>query len=318
MSNANKAASQSYIARLYYNKPDTEIIRVALEHDQNVLLLGPKGTGKNSLAETVAEEMGLDFVYIPCHRGATSETMLGQWIPNPAGSGYIWMDGLLTDAVRRGKICMLDEVNALRPEVAFVVHALLDNRREVVLTEKPDAVGSPERVPAHENFGLIGAGNLNYEGTRPMNEAFRDRFAIQLSMGAVKELDQMVLEEHPVAAQMEPFEVEAVKLFTEKVHEGRKAGALYTEVSTRAFVDLMVNMHLHGFKVARTVFLARFDDSAEQTALRTTFRDVYNNEGVPLQGSPSKSKSKKKKGGRAGKFGDQGGSAATQGQAGDI
>lgn len=315
----NKASVIDYIPRLYYDLSDVEILGIALKEKKNVLLLGPRGTGKNSLVEQVALNLGRDFVYVPCHSGATAETLIGQWIPNPKGTGYIWMDGVVTDAVRRGKILMLDEVNALRPDVAFVIHGLLDNRRELILTDKPDENGSPERIRAHKRYGLVAAGNPHYEGTRAMNEAFRDRFQVQLQMGSVGEVDKVVIDEYSRKFDLDDFEVAAYKLFIDKVHAARKSGALFSDVSTRAFVDLVSNVDSFDFKVGRTMFLTRFDDGNEITSLRTCFRDVWDDEGRPLTGEPTSGKKKKdKKGGRAGRFSNKGGNAGTKSAANDI
>jgi MoxR-like ATPase len=318
---SGKAGSINYIPRLYYDLSDVEILCRAIQGQKNSLLLGPRGTGKNSLVEQVAISLGRPFVYIPCHSGASAETLIGQWIPNQKAGGapYVWMDGIVTDAVRRGKIVMLDEVNALRPDVAFVIHGLLDNRRELVLTEKPDKNGSPEIVTAHDDFGLVAAGNPNYEGTRQMNEAFRDRFPVQLQMGAVAELDKVVIEEFGSGQGLEAYEIDAHKLFVEKVHAANRSGAVYSDVSTRAFVDLVSNNVDFDFKVARTMFLTRFDDSNEVTALRTCFRDVWDDDGVPLAGAPKGgAKKKTKKGGRAGRYNNKTGAKDTQDAASDA
>ena len=62
-----------------------------------------------------------------------------------------------------------------------------------MLTDKPGADDAPEIVTAHEDFALIAAGNPLYEGVRVMNEAFRDRFGVQLVVRGNAELDAAVL-----------------------------------------------------------------------------------------------------------------------------
>lgn len=312
MATASKQAlnASTYIARKYHDKTDVDILVDGIKNRQNCLLLGPRGTGKSSLAADVALRLDRVYCYVPCHTGATSEALIGQWIPNPKGEGYVWMDGVLTRAVRKGHVCLLDEVNSLKPEVAFAIHGLLDHRRELVLAEKPDDAGNPEVVVAHADFGLIAAGNPFYEGVRVMNEAFRDRFAIQLQLGYHQELDIAVLRTSSSVDTLDEKNAVALEQFVVKVRSAVKNKAVNSDVSTRAFLDLAKNMAVHTFQTARTMFLTRFsDDEAEITALRACFNDVWTAEGKPMSVSDAQAEAIKK--GRAGRF-------ANTGKAGDL
>jgi nitric oxide reductase NorQ protein len=299
------AAANSYICRKYHDKADVEILMDAIKARQNSLLLGPRGTGKSSLANEAAKRLKREYCYVPCHTGATPEALIGQWIPNPSGAGYIWMDGVLTRAVRVGKVCLLDEINSLKPEVAFAIHGLLDHRRELILTDKPDANGEPEVVTAHPNFGLLAAGNPFYEGVRVMNEAFRDRFAVQLHLGYHTELDVAILRGDNSVAKLDAKQAVALEQFIAKVRNSVKNKAINSDVSTRAFLDLAENMAVHTFQTARTMFLTRFnDDDAEVTAIRTCFNDVWSAEGKPLSVTDAQAEVVTK--GRAGRFAAKG------------
>jgi MoxR-like ATPase len=207
--------------------------------------------------------------------------------------------------VRVGKVCLLDEINSLKPEVAFAIHGLLDHRRELVLTDKPDENGEPEVVVAHKDFGLLAAGNPFYEGVRVMNEAFRDRFAVQLHLGYHTELDVAVLRGDSAVAKLDAKQAVALEQFVAKVRTSVKNKAINSDVSTRAFLDLAENMAVHTFQTARTMFLTRFnDDDAEVTAIRACFNDVWTAEGKPLSVTDAQAEVVTK--GRAGRFAAKG------------
>lgn len=281
MAKALNSNVKKFINRAYYGTDDVDILAAAINLNQNILLTGPAGTGKTSLARVVAEDvLGRRFTYIPCHTGATAEALIGQFIPDPSGKGYKWMDGVLTSAVRNGYVVLLDEVNSLLPEVAFIIHGLLDDRREIVLTDKPGPDGGPEVVQAHENFGLIAAGNPDYEGVRTMNEAFTDRFACRLHMGYVWEVDMEVLASTNHWDSFDQYQRKAIEAFVKKIREAsRNGGPIISDISTRAFVDFVKNITYHGFPLARTMFLARVQDPDEQQALRVCFRECWDDVG---------------------------------------
>lgn len=275
-----------YVHRLYHDKQDADIISDGLDNGKNVLLLGPTGTGKTTLAEVVANKRGQPLIYVPCHTGGTAEQLLGQMVPNPnfglpGEPQYKWKDGLVTRAVKHGALLLLDEINSLRPEVTFCIHGLLDHRRELVL---PDFPGEDDTIKAHPRFGIIAAGNPDYEGVQVMNEAFRDRFAIQLYVGYVPELDKVVIKRREEGMKVKPLGdvmVAAVCEFVSKVRLATKRGILMTDVSTRAFLDLCDNFRSQTYMVARTIFETKFDSKDEQAAISTIFDEVWDSEGKP-------------------------------------
>jgi nitric oxide reductase NorQ protein len=271
---------KGYVNRVLFDKFDTDVLVDAAKNGQNALILGPRGLGKTTLAECAADVLGQKLVTVPCHTGARAEQLIGQWVPNIQGSGYRWMDGLISIAVRHGHVLFLDEVNSLKPEVAFAIHGLLDHRRELILTDKPDDNGEPEILKAHPKFFLVAAGNPFYEGVQVMNEAFRDRFAVQLTFNYVPELDIEIIKNHPITLTQSNDMQIAIQVLIEKIRQVCKKGTIHSDISTRAFLDFLGNLKVHTFNTARTMFFNRFDDAAEVTALRTVFREIWDDRGV--------------------------------------
>lgn len=138
---------------------------------RNILLVGPTGTGKTTVAKYLAKVTNQPFVRIPLSK-ITVDDLLGHY--DIQGGRTVWIDGLLTKAVRRGWVALLDEVNAAKPDVLFALHTLTDDDRALYLLPKSEIVW------AHSQFKLIAAMNVGeaYSGTSTMNAAFLDRFTM--------------------------------------------------------------------------------------------------------------------------------------------
>lgn len=156
----------------------------ALAAGLNVFFHGPAGTGKTTFAEQVAARFGRPFVRISCDDQTEAATLVGMTVPDGNG-GVKWQDGQLTAAIRRaGTVVLIDEPSVARAGALMVLQGLLDGARAIALQE------TGERVPVADGVLFIAADNTNgtgdetgaYEGTRRLNRAFLDRFAVTLRL----------------------------------------------------------------------------------------------------------------------------------------
>ncbi len=168
-----------YIPRKVGTLTDFEIYDAALELKHNVLIEGPTGTGKTSSIMAYAAKKGMPFYSISSSNGTEPTQLFGKYIPDPDGSGgFIWQDGPVTDLVRHGGVLLINEVNFIPERVLSVLFGLLDRRRKIELVDHRSEV-----IYAPDNFIVFADMNPDYEGTRPLNKAFRNRFATQLHFG---------------------------------------------------------------------------------------------------------------------------------------
>jgi MoxR-like ATPase len=146
---------------------------IAIRDNLPVLLIGESGTGKTSAIRYLANQTGNGLRRVNLNGGTTADELVGRLLINDKGT--YWVDGVLTEAMRKGEWIVLDEINAALPEVLFVLQSVLDDDGYLVLAEKDDK----EIVIKHPNFRLFATCNPpEYAGTKEMNKALLSRFAI--------------------------------------------------------------------------------------------------------------------------------------------
>ena len=162
----------------FYGKEILEMAIAGLLQGQNLLLAGPKATGKNILAENLAYLFHRPSYNISFHVNMDSSTLIGS--DTFRNNQVELRKGPVYLCAENGGFGILDEINMAKNDAVSVLHATLDYRRII------DVPGY-ERIHLHEATRFIGTMNYGYAGTRELNEALVSRFLVIDMPGVTEE-----------------------------------------------------------------------------------------------------------------------------------
>lgn len=161
----------------------------ALLCEKNLLLAGPKATGKNVLAENLAWIFGRPCWNVSFHVNVDASYLIGT--DTFDGSKVVFRPGPIYQCARYGGFGILDEINMAKNEAMAVLHATLDYRRIL-------EVSGYDKITLHPATRFIATMNYGYAGTRELNEALGSRFLVlQMPTITEKQLDLLLKQEYP-------------------------------------------------------------------------------------------------------------------------
>ena len=153
----------------FYGKDILEMAIAALLKGENILLTGPKATGKNILAETLAYIFNRPAYNVSFHVNTSSAELIGT--DTFEDNQVKLRRGSIYQCAQYGGFVILDEINMAKNDAVSVLHATLDHRRSI------DVPGY-QKIDLHPAARFIGTMNYGYAGTKELNEALVSRFLV--------------------------------------------------------------------------------------------------------------------------------------------
>ena len=153
----------------FYGKDILEMAIAGILEGENLLLTGPKATGKNILAENLAYIFNRPSYNVSFHVNTGSADLIGT--DTFADNEVKLRKGTIYQCAEYGGFGILDEINMAKNDAVSVLHATLDYRRSI------DVPGY-DKIDLHEATRFIGTMNYGYAGTKELNEALVSRFLV--------------------------------------------------------------------------------------------------------------------------------------------
>lgn len=191
----------------------------AILQGQNLLLTGPKATGKNILAENLAYIFNRPSYNVSFHVNTNSGDLIGT--DTFEDNEVKLRKGSIYRCAEYGGFGILDEINMAKNDAVSVLHATLDYRRSI------DVPGY-DKIDLHPAARFIGTMNYGYAGTKELNEALVSRFLVIDMPAQTEETLRFIFKEmFPDAKE------KAIEQFT-GLFLDLQLKALNSEISTKA------------------------------------------------------------------------------------
>jgi midasin len=139
-----------------------------------LLLMGPTSTGKSFLIKWLAETLGHQHVSYTLNPYVSKSELIGGVKPNKQGI-FVWQDGIILNAAKRGTWLVLEELNLATSEVLEILNDYLITGKFTYAENGDQRVVEPS-----SDFRLFATANpLSYAQRERLSQVLVSRFKVQ-------------------------------------------------------------------------------------------------------------------------------------------
>lgn len=177
---------------------------LAITHGRIPWLKGHTGTGKTTLVEQVYARLNLPLFRLNLDSDITRGELVGREVLRTDGDGNTvteFVDGIIPMAMQQPCGLLLDEIDASRPDLGFILQRLTEGKGFMLLED------GGRTIAPHPHFRMFATANTNgrgdesglYSGTRALGTAFVNRFKpyIEVDYMSEDEEAQLIQEKVP-------------------------------------------------------------------------------------------------------------------------
>ena len=216
----------------YYGNKTWELALAAILAGKNLLLAGPKATGKNVLSENLGALFERPVWNVSFHINTDASYLVGT--DTFDGNKVSFRPGPIWLCAEKGGFGILDEINMAKNEALAVLHAALDFRKVL------DVPGY-DKIDLRPDTRFIATMNYGYAGTRELNQALTSRFSV-LDMPVISEdnLKKLISRRYPNIR--ETIRDQLVKLYGELERKAEGSEISDSALDLRGLLDAIALM----------------------------------------------------------------------------
>ena len=163
----------------------------AITKNKKAWLSGHTGTGKSTLIAQVCAHLNYPLVRVNFDSEISRMDLVGRDVLKRDENGATvstFIDGILPQALQQPCVLLCDEVDFIRPDVAYVFQRALEDEG-LLISEDGGRLVKP-----HEHFRIVATANTQgqgddfgiYQGARAQSIAFLDRFTVWVKCDYLK------------------------------------------------------------------------------------------------------------------------------------
>lgn len=251
-----------------FNKEATKSILAGFLYNRRVLIQGLHGTGKSTHIEQIAARLNWPCLRINLDGHITRSDLLGKDSIRLENGNPIsfYKLGILPWALSHPVSLILDEYDAARAEVLFVIQRLLEQEGKLILLDENKSLTPHENFRLFATVNTLGLGDTTglYTGTHALNQGQLDRWTIVAHMPYLSfEKERELLKSKVPSLHTPELEntLKSMVAFADLTRQGFKSGDIGLPMSPRTLISWAQNIEIFGdLKEALSLtFLNRFE-----------------------------------------------------------
>ena len=242
-----------------------------------VFITGLSGNGKTFSVEQACAQLGRELIRVNITIETDEDDLIGGF--RLVDGATVWHDGPVLEALRRGSVLLLDEVDLASNKI-LCLQSILEGKG--VFLKKTGEYVKPTagfNVIATANTKGQGSDDGRFIGTNVLNEAFLERFALTFEQEyPTPATETKILNNYcsEIDCCDDEF-ITALVTWADTIRKTFKEGGVDEVISTRRLVHIIRAYGIFGNKQKSiSVCLNRFDDDTKQS-----FLDLYDTIAVP-------------------------------------
>jgi cobaltochelatase CobS len=268
----------------YRFDPDTTLAVIAgFMHNRRVLVQGFHGTGKSTHIEQTASRLNWPCVRINLDGHISRVDLIGKDAITLREGAQVteFREGIIPWALQRGVALILDEYDAGRPDVMFVLQRVLEADGKLTLLDQNRVLQPHAAFRLFATANTVGLGDASgmYYGTQPLNQGQMDRWQVIATLNYLAASTEIAIVVARVPQYGSPSGLELIAQMVKLAGLTRIAfagGELSTVMSPRTVINWAQNLAIFGDvdRAFRLTFLNRCDE-AERSIVTELYQRCF-------------------------------------------